>query len=57
LDREDYERSIATFGYAAEVQVNGERSLNELLQVFERKEMPGLPELFATSGIVVRESG
>jgi protein associated with RNAse G/E len=57
LDREDYERSIVTFGYPAEVQANVERSLNELLEVFEKKEMPGLPELFATSGIVVRESG
>lgn len=57
LDCEDYERSIATFGYPTEVQANVERSLHELLEVFEKKEMPGLPELFATSGFAVRESG
>jgi protein associated with RNAse G/E len=57
LDREDYERSIATFGYPVEVQANVELSLHELLEFFDKKEMPGLPELFATSGISVRESG
>jgi protein associated with RNAse G/E len=57
LDREDYERSIVTFGYPAEVQANVERSLHELLEVFENKKMPGLPELFATSNAVAREPG
>lgn len=57
LDREDYERNIAAFGYPTEVQANVERSLSELLEVFEKKEMPGLPELFATTGIAARELG
>lgn len=57
LDREDYEQSIAIFGYSTEVQANVESALNELLEVFEKKEMPGLPELFATSGSSVRECG
>ncbi len=57
LDREDYERSIATFGYPVEVQANVERSLRELLEVFDKKKMPGLPGLFATSGNGARESG
>ncbi|MEP7147660.1 MAG: DUF402 domain-containing protein [Acidobacteriota bacterium] len=56
LDRNEYERSSATFGYSDEIDARVEASLEELLELFEKRDMPGLPELFATSRVDVRES-
>ncbi len=56
LDRAEYEQSSATFGYTGEIDARVETALNELLELFEKREMPGLPELFATNGNDVRES-
>ena len=49
LDVEDYEANANKFGYADTIRSNVDESLQELLEVFERRNMPGLPELFATS--------
>jgi protein associated with RNAse G/E len=57
LDREDYESSAATFGYSTDIHAKVDSAVNELLEVFSRRHMPGLPELFATSDAVARECG
>ena len=57
LDREDYELNSAEFNYPADLHTNVETALNELLEVFDIREMPGLPELFATSDVPARECG
>jgi protein associated with RNAse G/E len=57
LDREDYERSASTFGYSAEIHAKVDGAVSELLEVFSRRQMPGLPELFATSDAAARECG
>ena len=49
LDVKDFEHNAVTFGYSTEVKAMVEVALKELLEVFERRDMPGVPELFATS--------
>ncbi len=56
LDREEYEQSASAFGYSNAINARVEASLKELLELFEKRDMPSLPELFATNGIGVRES-
>ena len=57
LDREDYERSAREFTYPPELEAKVEDAVKELLELFETRDMPGVPELFATSRTASRESG
>ncbi|MEO6333570.1 MAG: DUF402 domain-containing protein [Pyrinomonadaceae bacterium] len=56
LDREDFERNAKTFDYPAELRSQVENTLVELLDLFEKRDVPGAPELFATSRPTFRES-
>ena len=56
LDREDYIANAAKFGYPAEVNAKVEETLQELLELIANRELPGGPELFATSSADMRES-
>lgn len=54
LDRDDYEENAALFGYSDDVKVKVEAALKELLERIERKDLPGVPEKFATSATELR---
>jgi protein associated with RNAse G/E len=41
LDRDDYERNAAAFAYPAEVKARVEETVKELLEVIERRDLPG----------------
>jgi protein associated with RNAse G/E len=56
LDREDFERNSGIFDYPNELRSKVEATLAELLECFEGREVPGIPELFATSEMALRES-
>jgi protein associated with RNAse G/E len=56
LDRADFERSSEIFSYSDELRARVESTLEELLEVFQKGEVPGAPELFATSERAWRES-
>jgi protein associated with RNAse G/E len=49
LDREDYERNAEVFDYPADLRDKVEYTLRELLEHFEDREIPGVPDFFATS--------
>ncbi|HUR97886.1 MAG TPA: DUF402 domain-containing protein [Pyrinomonadaceae bacterium] len=49
LDREDYERNAELFNYPDELRAKVEITLAELLEHFEKRDVPGAPDLFATS--------
>lgn len=49
LDIEDYEENSKEFEYPDSVRSKVDESLAELLKVFQQRDMPDLPELFATS--------
>jgi protein associated with RNAse G/E len=48
LDRVEYERNAELYSYTSEVRAKAEEALNELVELFESRNAPGLPELFAT---------
>lgn len=56
LDRDDYETNAERFGYTDEVKEKVERTLKELLELIESKDLPGVPDNFATSVTEQRES-
>ncbi|MEP6705647.1 MAG: DUF402 domain-containing protein [Acidobacteriota bacterium] len=56
LDREDFERNAKTFDYPAGLCSKVETTLSDLLELFEKRDVPGVPELFATSRATSRES-
>ena len=49
LDLEDFSANAQSFGYPAEVRSGAEAALEEVLAAIEQKNVPGAPELFATS--------
>ena len=55
LDRDDFERNAALFGYSEDINVKVEQTLDELLKSIGERSVPGLPELFATSPSALRE--
>ncbi|MBA3354140.1 MAG: DUF402 domain-containing protein [Blastocatellia bacterium] len=57
LDREEYRVNATAFGYPAELSANVEVALNELLEVIDARELPGVPADFATSMSNQRGSG
>ena len=54
LDLDDFEASAVQYGYDADLRAKVEAALNEVLELFENRD---IPELFATSGNLLRESG
>ncbi len=56
LDREDFERSSERFGYPDGLRAKVEQTLEELIISIEARDVPALPELFATSHPAVRET-
>lgn len=48
LDREDFEMNAAAFGYPPALNLRVEETLTELVESIERREIAGLPDLFAT---------
>lgn len=57
LDRDDYERNAARFAYPAEVNGRVEETLAEVVESIERRQIAGLPDLFATCGFEPRARG
>ena len=49
LDRDDYEENAKLFGYTDEVKEKVEATLKELLERIESRDLPDVPEKFATS--------
>jgi uncharacterized protein len=49
LDREDYERSAQAFGYSVELNSRVEDTVNELVELIETRNLPGLQDIGATS--------
>ena len=56
LDRHDYEKNAELFGYPVELKARVEKALNEVLELVRARDLPGVPELFATSSKELRES-
>ena len=56
LDREEFERNALLLNYPAEVKEKVEATLQELLELIDRRYHPDVPELFATSSPGTRES-
>jgi protein associated with RNAse G/E len=48
LDQEDYEKSAAAFGYPPDLTTRVGETLIELLRSIRMRDVPGVPELFAT---------
>ncbi|MEO8572503.1 MAG: DUF402 domain-containing protein [Pyrinomonadaceae bacterium] len=57
LDREEYEYNAKIFDYPTELRAEVESTLSELLEHFENRDVPGVPDLFATIQPTLRESG
>ena len=56
LDREDYEQNAGLLGYTEEVKQKVESTLKELLERIEARDLPGVPDKFATSATEFRGS-
>jgi len=56
LDRQDYERNAELFGYPIELKARVEKALTEVLELVGARNLPQVPELFATSSTELRES-
>lgn len=55
LDRDEFERSAKVFGYPAWLRARVEKALVDLIELIEARQVPGAPELFATSETAGRE--
>lgn len=55
LDRDEFERNSRLFRYPADLAVKVEETLKELQEVIESRNLPGVPEQFATSSTRQRE--
>ena len=49
LDREDFEKSAERFNYPSDLLTKVEQTLADLIGFIDKRHVPGLPELFATS--------
>ena len=56
LDQDDFDKNAHAFGYSVDVKERVEQTLDELIRAIEDRNLPGLPELFATSGVKLCES-
>jgi uncharacterized protein len=56
LDRDDYETNATRFGYTMHIKEKVEEALNELLELIETRNLPGVSETFATSTADRRET-
>lgn len=56
LDRDEFERNSSLLNYSPEIKEKVEATLRELLSLIDERRHPDIPELFATSPPVVRES-
>ncbi len=56
LDREEFERNARSFGYPPELRERVEETLKELRKLIETQNLPGVPEMFATSASEPRET-
>ena len=56
LDRDDFERNSQLLGYPPELKEKVERTVKELQEVIEARNLPDVPEQFATSSTKERET-
>lgn len=56
LDEDDYRRNAERYGYTADLQAKVRETLRDLLRSIDSRNLPDLPELFATSAPTLRES-
>ncbi len=54
LDLDDYEKNAVLLGYSHDVKEKVEGTLKELLERIERKDLPEVPNKFATSAVDLR---